>query len=596
MCYLCMIAGKSDIGGLEPQQNHSLFTSELVIDRSILVDRFIDFWPVDPPTGTTQPMTGDANIDGILSGFKWSHGDIKFNFPTSAAYYPAGYSNENEPGNNFHAATAGQQDAVRWALHQQYAKVANLHFTEVGASAAATISVAQSDDPNTAWGYYPHSSQSGGDVWFRYSGSTYANPQLGNYAWLTTIHELGHTLGLKHGHDTVNGGGQVLMPTNRDSIEFSVMSYHSYVGDDEGGYSNETWGYSQSLMMYDIAAVQKMYGADFSTNASDTVYTFSTATGEMFVNGAGQGTPGGNRIFRTIWDGNGNDTYDFSNYATDLTVDLTPGKWSMLSTTQRANLGEGHFARGNVFNALLFEGDLRSLIENAKGGSGDDNITGNQANNKLVGNGGEDVLVGLGGNDFLNGGAGRDSLFGGDGVDWLVGGLDIDWLVGGNDNDTLFGQSGNDTLNGNAGNDTELGGAGNDYMTGGLGNDRLSGEIGNDTLRGDAGADVLTGGLLADKLYGGIGNDQFVFAPGDGLDTIFDFTAGGTDDWIKLNTSALDTWAEIRAATHDVGADCVIQINATTKVTLVGVHESQLTLADFGLGRIVPIDPGIAIG
>ncbi|HEX2726552.1 MAG TPA: M10 family metallopeptidase C-terminal domain-containing protein, partial [Beijerinckiaceae bacterium] len=527
-------------------------TSLLTVDKVISLD-LISLWPLDPPTGTTQPMTGDANIDGILSGYKWSHGHIKFNFPTSAGYYPAGYSDDNEPANNFHAATAGQQDAVRWALHEQYAKVANLFFTEAGPGAAATISVAQSDDPSTAWGYYPSSSQSGGDVWFRYSGGTYASPQLGNYAWHATLHELGHALGLKHGHDTTNANA-LLMPAARDSMEFSVMSYRSYIGDTSSGYDNETWGYAQSLMMYDIAAIQKMYGADFSTNATDTVYTFGTTTGEMFVNGVGQGAPGGNRIFRTIWDGNGNDTYDFSNYATNLTVDLQPGKWSMLSATQRANLGDGHFARGNVFNALLHEGDLRSLIENARGGSGDDNITGNQANNWLVGNNGDDVLVGLDGNDTLTGGAGRDSLFGGNGADWLVGGADNDWLVGGNDNDTLFGQTGNDTMNGNAGNDLMFGGSGIDYMTGGIGDDRMLGEAGNDTLRGDAGADVLTGGLNADKLYGGANNDQFVFAPGDGLDTIYDFTAGGTDDWIKLNTTALDTWAEIRAATVDVGA------------------------------------------
>ncbi len=64
---------------------------------------------------------------------------------------------------------------------------------------------------------------------------------------------------------------------------------------------------------------------------------------------------GGNRIFATIWDGGGTDTYDLSAYSTDLTLNLQPGESSYFSAVQIANLGNGHFARGNIFNALLFE-------------------------------------------------------------------------------------------------------------------------------------------------------------------------------------------------------------------------------------------------
>ncbi len=52
------------------------------------------------------------------------------------------------------------------------------------------------------------------------------------------------------------------------------------------------------------------------------------------------------------------------------------GQFSITSATQRANLGDGNTAPGNIFNALQFNGDARSLIENANGGSGDDRITG----------------------------------------------------------------------------------------------------------------------------------------------------------------------------------------------------------------------------
>jgi serralysin len=46
--------------------------------------------------------------------------------------------------------------------------------------------------------------------------------------------------------------------------------------------------------MYDIAALQDIYGANYSTNAGDSVYKWSPTTGEMFINGVGQGAPAGN--------------------------------------------------------------------------------------------------------------------------------------------------------------------------------------------------------------------------------------------------------------------------------------------------------------
>jgi Ca2+-binding RTX toxin-like protein len=171
-------------------------------------------------------------------------------------------------------------------------------------------------------------------------------------------------------------------------------------------------------MMLDIAGLQHLYGADFTTNSGDTTYTFSETTGEMFVDGVGQGTPGdgaggdSNRVFLTIWDGDGTDTYDFSNYATDQLIDLAPGRWSLMDSAQAAYLGDGVYARGSVFNALVFQDDERSLIENAVGGEGSDTISGNQAANRLDGHGGADLVIGQGGDDDLRGDDGDDTLYG----------------------------------------------------------------------------------------------------------------------------------------------------------------------------------------
>jgi serralysin len=350
------------------------------------------------PATTTISLSGNAYVDGILGDTRWATNTLTYSFPASASNYGTPYGN-GEPGNNFGVLNATQQATVVSVL-AMYASVANLTFTATTESNSnhGDIRFARSDAPSTAWAYYPNAFyQEGGDVWVNSSTGWYDSPTRGNYAYVTFIHEIGHALGLDHAHQGYS------VPTGRDSMEYTVMSYRSYVGASTStGYTNETWSFAQSLMMYDIAAVQYLYGANYTTNSGNTTYSWSSTTGEMFINGVGQGAPGANRIFLTVWDGGGVDTYDFSNYTTGLTINLAPGEWTTTSANQLAWLSwdGSQIADGNIANALLYNDDSRSLIENARGGSGNDSITGNRANNVLWGNGG---------NDVLNGGTGQDS-------------------------------------------------------------------------------------------------------------------------------------------------------------------------------------------
>ena len=188
------------------------------------------------------------------------------------------------------------------------------------------------------------------------------------------------------------------------------MSFSSYIGADPSFYLANDGSGNQTYMINDIAALQYMYGANFNTNAGNTVYSWSPSTGETFIDGVGQGASTTNTVFAAIWDGGGVDTYDLSNYSTNLFIDLYPGEWSTFSTAQLADLDVDapgvHLAAGNIANAYLYNDDPRSLIENAIGGTGDDEILGNQANNMLVGGAGNDFIAGVEGNDTLLGGAG----------------------------------------------------------------------------------------------------------------------------------------------------------------------------------------------
>jgi serralysin len=388
-------------------------------------------YPSDPLAGYDQhnfnaangedftTPTGDNNIDGLLIGTRWASPALTFSFPSSSTYFTTPY--ETEPGvfddgyvTGFSALNASWQAAAREAL-SMYQAVSGLTFTEVSSTTQADIVFAMTDDTDlpTASGRFPTWANEG-HQWYNISNYDTLVEQ-GTYTWHTIIHETGHTVGLAHGHspDSITGTWTgVTMNSDRDGMEFSVMTYREYPGAVVNGYSNETYGYAQTLMMYDIRALQQLYGANYNTNSGNTVYTWDPNTGVMRVNGVAETAPGENRVFLTIWDGNGVDTFDMSNYTTNLVVDLTPGSWSTLSAVQLANLGDGVFARANVFNALLFNEDVRSLIENATGGTGNDQIVGNRGTNQLLGGIGNDLLVGAGGNDVLNGGAGNDAIWG----------------------------------------------------------------------------------------------------------------------------------------------------------------------------------------
>jgi VCBS repeat-containing protein len=350
------------------------------------------------PAVSTFSSTTDPGLNGVLSGIKWATGSLTFSFPSSGSLYGT-YGSSKEPSTGFEALTAAQQAATR-AVLQMYSAVTNVTFTEVTetSSVHGDLRYAESDAPSTAWAYYPSTSPLGGDVWLNNSKNYYDNPLVGTYAFQTLLHETGHAMGLKHPQDAK--GSFAAMPANLDSLEYTVMSYRSYVGAPLTGYTASSSSYPQTLMMYDIAALQFMYGANYTTNAGNTTYSWSASTGQMSINGVGQGAPAGNKIFRTIWDGGGVDTYDFSNYTTGVTVNLQPGSWTTASSAQLASLGNGHYAAGNIANALLYNNNTASLIENATGGSAFDTLTGNVANNTLTGGAGNDVLDGAAGSDI----------------------------------------------------------------------------------------------------------------------------------------------------------------------------------------------------
>ena len=464
----------------------------------------------DPALSTAD----NQNVSSVLSGSAWNARNITYSFPTSAEVYGTRLTyGDPAPFNGFLPVTAQQKGEILRAF-SLISSYTGLGFSEIieTADTHATLRFANSFSPPTAYAYYPGTYAQAGDVFF---GRLGRNPVMGNsVSGQVMLHEIGHALGLKHAHDSLTYGA---MNADRADIEFSLMNYPNYIGSTEGFQTASTS--PQTFMMYDIAALQHMHGANFDRVGHSATYTWSAATGAEFIDGVSQGTPVDNHIFKTIWTGGATSTYDLSNFAQDQVDDMNPGGWMSFSSAQLAHLnalaptkaaGELH-ASGNIYNALLVDGDTRSLITNLVTGQGNDRITGNAAGNEI------------------------------------------------------------------------RAGAGNDSVSAGDGDDRVFGGAGNDMLAGDAGNDLVDGGADMDILAGGTGNDVFAYATGYGADTIVDFLQADGDAIDVTLLAGFGSVVDVIARGIQVLADAVFDFGNGDSLTVKNVQIGSLGASDFVL-------------
>lgn len=389
----------------------------------------------------------DANIRAVMVDLRWTTsfgGDeaatvISYAFPTTTDAYlntPGGYpvdggseeddDDGDDPFAGFTPLTDIQVDAVRSAFGL-VSLYTNLIFEELDSSEAAnatfrfgnfTGSGSFSGFPPNASSYSPQDYRTAADTWLGGNGNPPTATYFGTDHFNTIIHEMGHAFGLKHGHDPSLSGA---LSDDRNDNEFAVMTYASYFGADTEG-ATEAWVGSapQSYMMYDIAALQAYYGANFGKVGTEAIYTWDAVTGQQYINGEAAPFTGASetgKIFSTVWTQGATATYDLSNFADDQLADLRPGQWLRFSSAQIADLnseapeGTPEFqAQGNIYNALLYNGDARSLVSNLITGSGNDRLIGNDADNLLSAGAGIDTIDGGLGDDTISGGAGGDTI------------------------------------------------------------------------------------------------------------------------------------------------------------------------------------------
>ncbi|NEO49403.1 MAG: matrixin family metalloprotease, partial [Moorea sp. SIO4A3] len=130
-----------------------------------------------------------------------------------------------------------------------------------------------SDGPGYAYAYLPNGFNSNfgnswdvaGDVHLNQAYDTTGHNGFaddpGNHGYMTLIHEIGHSLGLKHPNPYEENDYGPFLPFHQDNTTNTVMSYNF------AGKSAIT------PMIYDIQALQLIYGAR-EYNHGDTTYSF----------------------------------------------------------------------------------------------------------------------------------------------------------------------------------------------------------------------------------------------------------------------------------------------------------------------------------
>jgi len=497
------------------------------------------------PVSNSIPPTGNQFVDGLVQGSSWQFDggprvltysfSLEDNPPFATPWFPV-------------HTNAFSQALTAWS------NVANITFVQQGSGTLFTNSTADlaltltgneliadgvvglglfpdptfvnslSPDIRTVW---PHAE---GDIFF--DNDYFTDLSFGSFGFEVILHELGHALGLKHSFDTGGNGRPTFAQlgiAQNDNSHYTVMTYN----DSPDGIPT----FAATPMLYDIAAIQFIYGANMAFHTGNDTYNLQSY---------------GN----AIWDAGGADTLDASNiqFFTGAVIDLRAGGFSYTS------------AAPSVVTGIAFG----VQIENAIGSSGNDTIYGNNADNNINGGAGNDSMAGGNGNDTYIVDSTGDSIVENPGAGTDLVQSSATFILSPNVENLILTGTGNINGAGNSSNNTITGNSGNNLLTAGAGNAVLDGGGGFDTLVGGTGTNTFVlnsyasthGGPTSIQIFGQPGNphggtDIRVVNPTDGslqVNYADLLVTNGQVSQIGIYFQGQSTqWNDLIFDTHDLG-------------------------------------------
>lgn len=544
------------------------------------------------PSSSPAPLTGDPFIDAATHGYKWTlDGTRTIKWSIANGFYGEYWLDPTTTAsvlsNAFATFSAYANISFQYVGHFSNPISAANNGSDITISLDGTGLVFSN---NNIWaiGLFPYSGYNAyytgapGDIYLNINSqanhlSSYAP---GSAGFALAIHEIGHTLGLKHPHDDGGTGRPTFSQLGLTALDkdwFTVMSYA-----DDYNWNLINWD-PATPMVLDVIALQYLYGKNTTTNAGNTTYTLPI-TG----------------MYSTIWDAGGVDTVDLTSSSQGWDVSLPDLQVSTLVDTKIGGaslLSEANLASPTTLYWLT--GD----IENVRGSAFADNLVGSSLGNLIDGGQGADTLEGGAGNDTYvvdNPGdqvidtAGYDTIQAS--ITWSISGSTIENLsLIGNLSANATGNELSNSLVGNSGSNRLDGAGGADAMAGGTGNDTYVIESPGDTVTeaADAGLDTVetvlsytlpanvenltltgsasisgTGNSLNNVITGNSGSNQL--DAGTGSDTL---VGGLGDDIYIVDNTAADLIVELEGQ----GVDMVkVNINSGTYVLTSGLEIASL--------------------